>query len=375
MKTPFNLSTKKDLELFINNENFKKIFILVGKKSYKLSGINKTLEKLLEKKTIKFYFKQSSFPECFELLQIINSIKKFSPDLIIAAGGGSVLDYAKIARVLQDEEDLDKKIIKSNYILKKFSTKLLAIPTTAGSGAEVTSNAVIYVNKIKYSVEGELIKPDFFFLIPDFIRGASNEIKSAAGFDAISQSIESLIAKKSNKESVDYAKRSLEISLKYFLRFLENPNHENTCAMSFAANLSGRAINISKTTAPHAVSYPFTSIFNISHGHAVSLTLNEFLRFNYLNFKHAKCDFDLKKRYEILFNLANDNSFNDLDKHLLNLKKRANLESDFNRLGINSENSFSRIMSGINILRLSNNPVDLDHNDIKNILNKVAASK
>ena len=71
MKTPFNLSTKKDLELFINNENFKKIFILVGKKSYKLSGINKTLEKLLEKKTIKFYFKQSSFPECF-----INSISE-----------------------------------------------------------------------------------------------------------------------------------------------------------------------------------------------------------------------------------------------------------------------------------------------------------
>ena len=119
----------------------------------------------------------------------------------------------------------------------------------------------------------------------------------------------------------------------------------------------------------------FTSIYNISHGHAVSLTLNEFLRFNYLNFKHAKCDFDLKKRYEILFNLANVNSFNDLDKHLLNLKKRANLESDFNRLGINRENSFSRIMSGINILRLSNNPVDLDNNDIKNILNKVAASK
>ena len=76
--------------------------------------------------------------------------------------------------------------------------------------------------------------------------------------------------------------------------------------------------------------------------------------------------FWLKKRLEILFSLANVNSFNDLDKHLLNLKKRANLESDFNRLGINRENSFSRIMSGINILRLSNNPVDLDHNDIKN---------
>ena len=184
-----------------------------------------------------------------------------------------------------------------------------------------------------------------------------------------------MIAKKSNNESVNYAKRSLEISLKYFLKFLKNPNHENTCAMSFAANLSGRAINISKTTAPHAVSYPFTSIYNISHGHAVSLTLNEFLRFNYLNFKHAKCDFDLKKRYEILFNLVKVDNFNDLDQHLLNLKKKANLESDFNILKINKENCYSKIISGVNILRLSNNPIDLNNNDIKNILTKVAFSK
>ena len=371
----FSLSSEQDLANFLKNKNFKKIFILCGKKSYVDSGAKKNLDKYLKNKITKHYYKCSSYPEISELKKIILSLRKFSPNLIIAIGGGSVLDYAKMANVVEITENLNEQIINYSCPLKKKFTKLIAIPTTAGSGAEVTSNAVIYVNKIKYSVEGELIKPDFFFLVPDFIRGASNEIKSSAGFDAISQSIESLVAKKSNNESVDYAKRSLEISLKYFLRFLENPNHENTCAMSFAANLSGRAINISKTTAPHAVSYPFTSIYNISHGHAVSLTLNEFLRFNYLNFKHAKCDFDLKKRYEILFSLANVNSFNDLDKYLLNLKKRANLESDFNRLGINGENSFSRIMSGINILRLSNNPVDLDHNDIKNILNKIAATK
>ena len=53
--------------------------------------------------------------------------------------------------------------------------------------------------------------------------------------------------------------------------------------MCFAANLAGKAINISRTTAPHAVSYPFTSLYNISHGHAVSLTLEKFLKFNFIN--------------------------------------------------------------------------------------------
>ena len=87
----------------------------------------------------------------------------------------------------------------------------------------------------------------------------------------------SIISRKSNDQSVSFAEKSLDLSLKYFTDFLSNPNNQNTCAMLLAANLSGEAISISKTTAPHAVSYPFTSLFNISHGHAVSLTINKFI--------------------------------------------------------------------------------------------------
>ena len=125
------------------------------------------------------------------MITIINEINKFNPDLVIAAGGGSVLDYAKIANVLCVNDSLKEDICNSEYKLIKPKRKLLAIPTTAGSGAEVTSNAVIYLDNIKYSIEGNLIKPDFYFLIPDFVKGASNKIKSSAGFDAISQAMES----------------------------------------------------------------------------------------------------------------------------------------------------------------------------------------
>ena len=368
MKNFFSLSTKNDLELFIKNKGFKRIFVIAGSKSYKLSGAKKIFEKILKNKISKFYFKCSFFPDYFELKKIIFLLREFCPDLIIAVGGGSVLDYAKIANVLEVSKNLDKKIMNSNYSIKKKFSKLLAIPTTAGSGAEVTSSSVIYINKIKYSIEGEILKPDYFFLIPEFIKGASKKIKSSSGFDAISQAIESLISKRSNLKSVKFAKKSLKISLKYYLDFLKNPNQFNTSAMSLAAHLSGQAINISRTTAPHAVSYPFTSIYNISHGHAVSLTLNEFIRFNYSHLKYAKCNFDLKKRYEILFSLIGGKNLNDLDRYLLNLKKSANLESDFRKLGINLENGLSKIISGINNARLSNNPINLDKQDIKLIL-------
>ena len=91
--------------------------------------------------------------------------------------------------------------------------------------------------------------------------------------------------------------------------------------MCLAANFSGEAINISKTIAPHAVSYPFTSYFGVSHGHAVSLTLNKFLLFNYENIKYSHDNFDLRKRYKILFSLTKTNSIKQLDILLKTIKK------------------------------------------------------
>ena len=100
---------------------------------------------------------------------MINEIKNFNPDLIIAVGGGSVMDYAKIANLQGIEENLEKKIKNNSYKINKRISKLLAIPTTAGSGAEVTANAVIYIDLIKYSIEGKELKPDVHFLIPELI--------------------------------------------------------------------------------------------------------------------------------------------------------------------------------------------------------------
>ncbi len=366
-----SFSSFNELKLLLD-QNFNKILLICGENSFKKSGAEKLLKNLLIKKKTDIYYKKSYYPELEELKLIITKIKNFSPDLILAVGGGSVLDYAKTANALVESENIKEEIKNSNYKIKKF-TKIAAIPTTAGSGAEVTSNSVIYIDKIKYSVEASELRPDFFFLIPELVISGSNKIKSSAGFDAIAQAIESLISKKSNDKSVSFARRSLEISLKYYLEFLNNPNIENTSAMCMAANLSGEAISISKTTAPHAVSYPFTSIYNISHGHAVSLTLNKFLEFNFKNMSSANCNFDLNERFKILFKTSQTKDFYSFDKYLRNLKKNANLESDFEKLGVNIIKDYDQIISGVNIMRLSNNPIDLKPEDLKKIIqNKFA---
>ena len=362
------INTKEDIKKFIDDKSFNKIFILCGKKSFITSGAENLFKKLINDKEIKLFYKNSELPILEELIDIINEIKKFKPDLILGVGGGAVIDYAKMANVVDVRPDLENLIINYSYPFKKKNTKLAVIPTTAGSGAEVTSNAVIYVDGIKHSFESELLIPDNFFLIPEFLISAPNKIKASAGFDAIAQALESLISKKSNDQSVNYASKSLRVSINSYISFLNDPNIKNATEMSIASNLAGKAINISKTTAPHAASYPFTSLFNISHGHAVGLFFERFFKFNYDNLEKSETSFDLKQRFELIFNLFDVKNINDFNSKIILMKKKAKLEDNLEILNINVKKSSEKIIKGINLLRLGNNPVKINKKDILKII-------
>ena len=364
------ISSTEDIKKFINDNSFKKIFVLCGKKSFVTSGAKIFFKELLNKKETKLFYKNSELPILEELIDIINAIKSFKPDLILAVGGGAVIDYAKIANVVEVRDDLADLIVNYSYPFKKKYTKLAVIPTTAGSGAEVTSNAVIYVDGIKHSFESEILLPDNFFLIPEFLMSAPNKIKASAGFDAIAQALESLISKKSNEQSVEYASKSLRVSINSYISFLNEPNLKNATEMSIASNLAGKAISISKTTAPHAASYPFTSLFNISHGHAVGLFFENFFKFNYDNLNRSETSFDLKQRFNLIFDLFYVRNFNDFSNKITLIKKQANLVDNLDILNIDIKQSSEKIIKGINLLRLGNNPVKIDGKDIFNIISK-----
>jgi alcohol dehydrogenase len=362
------VNSTEDINKFINDKSFKKIFVLCGKKSFVTSGAEDLFKKIIINKEVKLFYKKSELPIIEELIEIINNIKNFKPDLILAVGGGSVIDYAKIANVVDVKEDLSDLIVNYSYPFKKKYTKLAVIPTTAGSGAEVTSNAVIYVEGIKHSFESELLVPDNFFLVPEFLISAPNKIKASAGFDAIAQALESLVSRKSNDQSVEYASKSLRVSVNSFISFVNDPNMKNATEMSIASNLAGKAISISKTTAPHAASYPFTSLFNISHGHAVGLFFENFFKFNYDNLDKSETSFDLKKRFDLIFNLFDVSNVIDFNKKISSIKKQAKLEDNLIKLDINIQQSSDKILKGINLLRLGNNPVKIDGKDILNII-------
>jgi alcohol dehydrogenase class IV len=368
--TSTKISKKVKIIDYIKKKKLKKIFVLSGKKSFYKSGAYNYFHLKLKEKKIKFYFKNSYLPKIEELMKIIKSINSFKPEIIIAVGGGSVLDYAKIAHIVNKKNllSLRQNIKNSRPVGSYKNYPLLAIPTTAGSGAEVTSNAVIYINKKKFSVENQLLIPNFFLLIPEFVMKNSFKIKSSSAFDVISQSIESIISKKSNKISINYAKKSLKLACDNYLNFLKKSSKKNCSKMLLAANFSGKAINISKTTAPHAVSYPFSYFFKLPHGHAVALTLEKFLEFNYNNLMKSENFLILKKKFKLIFKIFKVKDINELKNKITIIKKNMKINSNHKINKFTIIKNLSKIFSGINVKRLKNNPVIIKTKDIKKIL-------
>ena len=353
---------------FFLNKKFKKIFIISGYNSFFKSGAKNLLNKLILQKKKYYYFKKKNYPDINELKLIIKKLNQIKPDLIVAVGGGCVIDYAKLANVFFDETKIETKVRNSDFNFKRKFCDLIAIPTTAGSGAEVTPFSVLYIEKIKFSVENRLVKPDYYIISPELVIGSKKILKASTGFDAIAQALESMISIKSNSQSLVYSKKSLELSIPSFINFINKPTKDNAFKMNLAANLAGRAISIAKTNGPHAASYPFTTEFGINHGHAVSLTINQFMILHYLNNKQSVAPFDLKKRFHKIFKILKVKNIYEFDLLLKNLKKNAALEGDYNKLGIDISRDYAKILNGVNIQRLNNCPIRINRKDIKDIL-------
>ena len=366
----------KEFKNLVIKSYYNRVLIVSGKKSFNLSGAKKIIKEIFQKVEKSFYFKKSNLPEVNELKNLITLINKYKPNLIIAIGGGGVMDLAKIANAMHSELNIKKCIIKDDYNLKNNYCDLISIPTTAGSGAEVTTNAVIYVGKKKFSIEGDNIKPKHAILMPSLIISNTKKIISSSAFDCLSQSVESMISVKSNTESINYSKKSIKLFLENYKNFIQKKSLNQFYKISLAAYFSGKAISITKTTAPHAVSYPFTSYYGIHHGHAVSLTLNEFLEFNYKNSSKSKTKFNLLNRYHLLFKIFKVKNINELIKEINKIKSNLKVINDLNFLNKNIDKNLNLIVKNVNVQRLTNNPVEVKSIDIYNLLkNKITQSQ
>ena len=197
-----------------------------------------------------------------------------STDTVIAIGGGTAIDLAKLAATALDLGGAAQlwEASQSNLSegIQRHSVQLFAIPTTAGTGAEATQFAVLYREGIKYSIAGAALKPDRTVLDASLLSSLPPSVIADAGLDAACQAMESLWSVRSSPESEQEAWEALRLAASHLALAVTTQSPENLNAMLEAAHRAGRAINLTTTSAPHALSYGLTSLFGIPHGRAVA---------------------------------------------------------------------------------------------------------
>jgi len=359
----------KLIEADITNLHIKNILIVAGSTSYETCGAKKLVNSLFGKYTLYLFNDFTVNPKIEDLEKGINLYRNTGIELIVAVGGGSVIDMAKLIKsYININTDLCSSI-KSNKVFSDINIPIVAIPTTAGSGSESTHFAVVFIDNCKYSVSHASIRPNYVWLVSSLTNGCPHYLSACSGADALCQAIESYWSIHSTEESRNFAKEAILLLLRYLPSALEN-NLEARKNVMLAANLAGRAINISFTTAAHAYSYGLTTYAGIPHGHAVSLTLPYFFNLN-MNVSPNNCNDPrgvefVKERINellLLLDCKNENVIEKLSYFFKSLFGNKNKEA-ISRV---TDDMRSKLVLSVNLQRLQNNPVKILKEDIDNI--------
>jgi len=361
----------EDLKNLVESAAPNKIFVVTGKKSYHHSGAENFVQESLKGfEYVRFSdFEQN--PKYEDVLRGISVFKASSCDLIIAIGGGSVMDMAKLINTFSHNPQIEGlAIIKNSKRIEHQGAALIAIPTTAGTGSEATHFAVVYHQKKKYSVAHASILPNVVGLNALFTQSQSGYLSACAGLDALSQAIESYWSVGASKASKHYAKEAIQLLIPNLEKVVQTPDKESRTAVLQGSYLAGKAINLSKTTAAHAVSYAFTTYFSIPHGHAVFLTLPKFLTYNY---GVSKLDSNDPRGVEYtkdtmleLCSLFQVKKPEEATAFLNTLALNMGIELSIEKLGITQYEDI--ITSNVNMERLGNNPRNITIQQLRSLL-------
>ena len=242
-------------------------------------------------------------PSLTYLEKKIKNFKNKKFDYIIAIGGGSVIDTAKALMIMfsiKKKENL-KNIIKDISNLKiKNSYKLIVLPTTAGTGSEVTPYATIWdeKNKKKLSLNNKALYPYVAIIDPVLTFNLPKQETINTGLDSLNQAFESIWNKNANKLTLTYAFKSIKLSLSALEKINNNINDKKSRSELARASLyAGICISQTKTSICHSVSYPLTAHFNIPHGLACAFTMVAII--NYINKKNKTIFLNLIKELEL----------------------------------------------------------------------------
>lgn len=307
-------------------------------------------------------------PEIKDVKIALRKLQEFKPDWIIAIGGGSLIDGAKILWSFYEHPQLEEALIHNLFKIPELrgKSKFIAVPTTIGTGSEVSSSAVLFDSESgkKIPIVTNDFLPDIVVLDSLLVTGIPKNIIISTVIDACSHSIEGYVSKINNRLLDCFALSSLGIIFNNMQGIIENPEDENILNdLQYAAMMAGWVQNHCLVGLAHALAHQMGG-FKISHGIANCIFLNESILFN-------SKEKNVLSRYNEITEYCNfSGGITELVKIILDFTNSGEFSLNLSSYGI-VEGNFDDIIDGaLTDVGARYNPVDLDKDDLRKILLK-----
>jgi len=340
-------------------------FVVCGRAAMKKQGILVRVLEILKAIVVgaEFFDEVESDPSLATVDRGAQRLKDSSANVVVGLGGGSALDAAKaLAAVATQPESVYTYF--DGAPIQSAGLPFVAVPTTAGTGAEVTINAVLtdQRQRTKRSLRNPLMMAAVALVDPELTRGMPPYLTACTGMDALVQAIEAFVTKTSNPVSDALSLRAIELIVGALPRAVQNGEDMGAREqMALGSLLSGMAFSNAGLGAVHGLAHPIGAKFGVPHGHACAVLLPPVIRFN----MSVRSD-----RYAQIARLIGLQSAEDLVGCLEDLLAETGLSADFKQWGI-SEADVPAIVADSRSSSMKKNPREARDEDLRALLAKL----
>lgn len=340
------------------------------------TGLVEKPKALLEEAGVKVHVIHDTPPEpaVAQVEQIFQTAKEFAGEMIIGIGGGSSMDTAKIVSLLLTNKASLRELVQGKAKITRRGVPTLMIPTTAGTGAEATPNAIVLVpeEELKVGIVSEKMIADFVILDPSMTVDLPKQITANTGMDALCHAIECYISKKANPLSDTFALKAVSL-ISHSIRTAYNDGHNLAARedMLLGALFGGISIATSGTTAVHALSYPLGGKYHIPHGLSNAILLPDVMKFNLDGCEQKFRDIAAAMELDIADCTAREAAEKMID-NLYDMIRSLNVKCDLRAKGINEAALDGLVEAAAKVTRLlDNNPKVVTKEDMREIYRKL----
>lgn len=348
----------------------KRAFIVTDRYLFN-SGTVYNVTKVLEEIGVDYqiFFDVKPDPTIATINEALQMVRPYEPDVIIALGGGSPIDAAKIIWLMYEQPETNFEDIAMRFmdIMKRIcqipdlgvKADLVAIPTTSGTGSEVTPFAVITDDEthIKYPIADYALTPTMAIIDPDFVDTMPAGLCAASGIDALSHAVEAYVSALATNFTNSNSLEAIKLIFRYLPRSFKEGKNDPIARekMHYASTIAGMAFANSFLGICHSLAHKLGAAFNIPHGIANAMLLNQVIKFNANDCPTKQCAFpqykfpNAKAKYGQIADELNLGGKNDDEKvdllidAITQLKKDVNIPLSIKDMGVAEKDFMSKL--------------------------------